>query len=117
VTSPAATPPLRLLAYRALASLAQSASRQQLGQLLPQLLPALVAQLAAADEESIHLVLELLEIVIRAAAAPGGSGLSPEQAMAVAQPVLQVHVGADDSVGAGGSEQPCRAVHTSTADT
>jgi hypothetical protein len=58
--------------------------------LLPQLLPVLLQQLAQSDEESLHLVLELLHVVIQAAAAPGSTGLTPEQALAVAQPVLQV---------------------------
>jgi hypothetical protein len=61
----------------------------QLQPLLSPLLGSLVQLLSAAEEESLHLVLEVLEAVI-AAAAGGQGGLSPEQAMAVAQPVLQV---------------------------
>jgi hypothetical protein len=64
----------------------------QLQPLLQPLLSSLVQLLAAAEEESLHLVLEVLEAVI-AAAAGGGGGLSPAQAMAVAQPVLQVRGG------------------------
>lgn len=90
VVSPAATPPLRLLGYKALAALAPAVSFQHLGPMLPQLLPVLLQQLAQADEESLHLVLELLHVVIEAAAAPGSTGLTSEQALAVAQPVLQV---------------------------
>lgn len=86
----AATPPLRLLAYTALAQLAPAVPPQQLAPLVPQLLPALLQQLAQADEESLHLVLELLHVVIESAASPGSAGLTPEQALAVAQPVLQV---------------------------
>jgi hypothetical protein len=93
VTAVAATPPLRLLGYRALAALVVEAAPGQVAPLLPALLPALLQQLAAAEEESLHLALELLEAVIRSAspAANGGtSTLTPAQAMAVAQPVLQV---------------------------
>lgn len=86
----AATPPLRLLAYTALAQLAPAVPPQQLAPLVPQLLRALLQQLAQADEESLHLVLELLHVVIESAASPGSAGLTPEQALAVAQPVLQV---------------------------
>jgi hypothetical protein len=90
VMSQASTPPLRLLGYQALAQLAPAVSVQQLGPLVPQLLPALLQQLALSDEESLHLVLELLQVLIHSAAAPGSPGLAPEQALAVAQPVLQV---------------------------
>ncbi|KAF6258143.1 armadillo-type protein [Scenedesmus sp. NREL 46B-D3] len=61
----------------------------QLQPLLSPLLGSLVRLLAAADEESLHLVLEVLEAVIAAA---GRGGLGPDQAMAVAQPVLQAWV-------------------------
>jgi hypothetical protein len=86
----AATPPLRLLGYKALAQLAPAVPPQHLAPLVTQLLPALLQQLALADEESLHLVLELLHVVIEAASTPGSAGLAPEQALAVAQPVLQV---------------------------
>lgn len=49
--------------------------------------------LAAAGEEAVHLVLEVLSAVIEATAplqAGTAGGLNPEQAMAVAGPVLQV---------------------------
>lgn len=88
--SQAATPPLRLLGYQSLAQLAPAVPPQQLAPLVPQLLPALLQQLAQADEESLHLVLELLHVVIESAALPGSGGLTPEQALAVAQPILQV---------------------------
>jgi len=89
----ASSPPLRVLAYRALALLAPTVPAQQLAPLVPQLLPALLQHLAQADEDSLHLVLELLHVVIEsAAAATGGTGLTPEQALAVAQPVLQVRL-------------------------
>jgi hypothetical protein len=74
-------------AFRALAMLCPDCPSGQLQPLLPPLLGSLVQLLAAAEEESLHLVLEVLEAVISAA---GQGGLSAEQAMAVAQPVLQV---------------------------
>lgn len=83
-----------MLGYRALSLLAPALPGKQLAPLVPQLLPALLQHLAHADEESLHLVLELLQCVIVAAAAPGGTSLTPEQALAVAQPVLQVRVDA-----------------------
>lgn len=61
------------------------------------LLAALVQLLPAAGEESLHLVLEVLAAVIKAAApashsaTAAGVGLTPEQAMNIAGPVLQVH--------------------------
>lgn len=93
VMAQSSSPPLRVLAYRALALLAPTVPAQQLAPLVPQLLPALLQHLAQADEDSLHLVLELLHVVIEsAAAATGGTGLTPEQALAVAQPVLQVRL-------------------------
>ncbi|KAF8072465.1 Ipo9 [Scenedesmus sp. PABB004] len=79
-------------AFRALACLCPAAPAAGLAALLPQLLPALVRLLGAAEEESLHLVLEVLAAVIDAAGARGAPGLAPEQALAVAQPVLQVWV-------------------------
>lgn len=90
VMSQHSTPPLRLLGYRALSQLVPAVPAQQLAPLMHLLLPSLLQQLAASDEESLHLVLELLCVVVAGAAGPGSAGLTPEQALAVAQPVLQV---------------------------
>uniref|UniRef100_A0A383VNQ8 Importin N-terminal domain-containing protein n=1 Tax=Tetradesmus obliquus TaxID=3088 RepID=A0A383VNQ8_TETOB len=87
-----ASGPVTISAFRALAMLCPATSPGQLQPLLSPLLGSLVTLLAAAEEESLHLVLEVLEAVIAAAAAGGQGGLSPEQAMAVAQPVLQAWV-------------------------
>jgi hypothetical protein len=83
-----ASGPVTINAFRALALLCPGCPSGQLHPLLSPLLGSLVQLLSAAEEESLHLVLEVLEAVISAAAGQGG--LSPEQAMAVAQPVLQV---------------------------
>ncbi|WIA28271.1 hypothetical protein OEZ86_010825 [Tetradesmus obliquus] len=91
-----ASGPVTISAFKALAMLCPATSPGQLQPLLSPLLGSLVTLLAAAEEESLHLVLEVLEAVIAAAAAAaaggGQGGLSPEQAMAVAQPVLQAWV-------------------------
>ncbi|WIA08198.1 hypothetical protein OEZ85_007649 [Tetradesmus obliquus] len=90
-----ASGPVTISAFRALAMLCPATSPGQLQPLLSPPLGSLVTLLAAAEEESLHLVLEVLEAVIAAAAAAAGGGqggLSPEQAMAVAQPVLQAWV-------------------------
>jgi hypothetical protein len=88
-----ASGPVTINAFRALAMLCPACPPAQLQPLLAPLLGSLVQLLAAAEEESLHLVLEVLEAVVAAAAraaAAGQGGISPEQAMAVAQPVLQV---------------------------
>lgn len=83
-------------AFRALTVLCPAVPAQQLQPLLQPLLASLVQLLAAAGEESLHLVLEVLAAVIKAAAptqqggAAAAAGLTHEQAMAVAGPVLQV---------------------------
>lgn len=81
--------PVQVNAFRALGAMCPTVPPQQLQPHLQPLLGALVHLLKAADEESLHLVLEVLEALILAAGrAP--EGLAPDQAMAVAQPVLQV---------------------------
>lgn len=84
-----ASAPVTVNAFRALAALCPACPVAQLQPLLQPLLASLVQLLAAAEEDSLHLVLEVLAAVISAAAKVQGS-LAPEQAVAVAQPVLQV---------------------------